>query len=926
MRSFVRQLCTFAFFCAFAAVSATAAAENLIFETASARWRIGPNGASESLIDKATGRQRLISGARPFASVRKGGAWFPVTSLVRNKDLYRASFGESGVMADYRISALRSFFVIELVHLYGDGVEEARFAELNVNLTANVGGTLNVRWDNDFAVGLLGLSPRVHARPAGSGSLQASSYSEFGLHGERAALIATPPAQFLNCVKEAERRFNLPSPTINGRRAKASRDVRTSYLFTNLTEGNVEETIRWARLGGFKYILVYNTTWAASAGSYEVNRDNFPRGEASLKATVSKCHAAGLKVGLHMVTSVVSKKDPLVRPKPDPRLLKHAESFLAADVSATEENIPIVRRGVPTRAQPERRLESRVDIQIDDEIIRADSVDDTLRHTKSARGYAGTEAAEHKAGAKVHYLVQRANSYLVDLRTSLINDVADRVAGIVNRCRFDMIYFDAGELNDANGPSWFWVGRQQDEICRRIRRDVLVEGSGWTHWTWHWFSRLVCDDYAAVAPKEYLDYHKIPDSWRQFHRNFMPSNLGWWGFLDDKPDRPATLPDEVENYAVRMLAFDSPGALETTLGILQSNRRSEEMLKTLRDYEQLRLSGAVPQLVREKLREGEWHLTRDATGAALRPIEYRQQRAEFPGEIRIGNRFGKQPIKFRLKAQPNLAPTGDKRNIVLLPRSAAMELKVPDAKAAMPGALATRIRFSERASDQVVSPLIVADAPGADTEGGAPLNLLQHRALAVEIAVNAPEVSGDGSPAVLNVQLETGAGMYRDHYINLDFAGQRTVVLPEPTTERMLPEFRAHQANYPYKHAMYHFNYKDVVAVNLRWMRASQDGVRCEIRSLEALSESSTALKNPRISIGETQLTIQHEFRDGDYVELSDDGPMRIFGANGALIAEQPQVGDVPTLAPGENSVQLDYEGSGAAKLTTITMGDRVWP
>ena len=48
-----------------------------------------------------------------------------------------------------------------------------------------------------------------------------------------------------------------------------------------------------------------------------------------------------------------------------------------------------------------------------------------------------------------------------------------------------------------------------------------------------------------------------------YQRSFMPSELGWWGFLSATPDHPATMPDEVEYYAVRMLALDAPVSLET---------------------------------------------------------------------------------------------------------------------------------------------------------------------------------------------------------------------------------------------------------------------------------------------------------------------------------------------------------------------------
>src|SRR5471032_3153215 len=107
-----------------------------------------------------------------------------------------------------------------------------------------------------------------------------------------------------------------------------------------------------------------------------------------------------------------------------------------------------------------------------------------------------------------------------------------------------------------------------------------------TYWTWHIFSRGTCDDYAAVAVKQYLDYHKIADSWRGYRDILLPTDLGWLGFLQDTTDHAATTPDEVEYYAVRLLALDSGGSLETNLTALKANGRTEEMLKLLGEYEQ----------------------------------------------------------------------------------------------------------------------------------------------------------------------------------------------------------------------------------------------------------------------------------------------------------------------------------------------------
>ncbi len=874
-------------------------------ETDFARLAFSAEASLTSLLEKNSNQNWLAAGPRAFASVKKAGKYFPATGLTHAGDSWHVQFGPADVAVDFRITPAAHYVLFELVRVQGEGVQEVRFADLQVTCRENAGWWLGACWDEKFAVALFGLSDRVNVQLLGNGALAASVYSEFGMEGQRVVLVAAPTARFLDVVQEVERDFGLPSPKLGGQWAKTSRAVRTGYLFTDLTEANADETIHFAQLGGFGYIMTYDSTWSKSLGSYPINTRNFPGGEASLKATVDKCHAAGLKVGLHCLTSFVGKNDPLVQPRPDPRLLKDDQATLAADID--EKATEIVAAGslasFPTEGAFYGDTKAGFDIQIDDELIQYRSISGSGTNTflKCTRGFAGTRAAPHQAGAKIHHLVERYGCYLADLHTTLKGEISDRIAGVINRCGFDMIYFDGGECNMANGPFWYWVSQQQDDTCRRVTRELLVQGSGGTAWTWHWFARGCCDDFAAIAPKQYLDYHKIADSWMYYRQSFLPADLGWWGFLADEPDHPATMPDEVEYYAVRMLALDTPVSLETNLAALKRNGRTEEMLKRLGEYERLRLGGTVPQAVREKLRTGQWHWVHQGDKAAFAPIRYEVQRVNAPGELRVTNGLGAQPLKFRLQVVPTLAPAGDKSNLVLLHAEPATELSLPASNAPMPGAQASRTDFAS------------------------PLNLLHHRGLAVRLRVEGPPLASNEPPAVLNVQLEAGGKTYRDHYIDLDFTGERTVLLPEPTTERMLPEFRPAHASYEFKAAMYGFNYGHIIALNLRWMRLPKDqSIKCIVTSVEALAESEAVLKQPVVTINEKTLTIPLDLKVGDYAEYGADGALAVFDRNGALLSSLPRGEDGPILQAGANRIGLRAGSPASVKLTLITIGEGI--
>lgn len=885
--------------------SLATAQENLV-ETRAFQYAVSTNATTQCLVEKKTKHNWLSPDRRPFATVKKTGKYFPATRLTRDAKLWRVEFGGADVQVEFRVTPRTRYVVLEITRVQGLGVEEIRFAETRVACKENAGWWAGTYWNEQYAVGLFGLSDRVNVNLLGNGTVAASVYPEFGMEGQGVALVAGPTPQFLDVVQQVERECGLPSPRIGGQWAKRSQAVRTSYLFTDLTEANADETIRYAKLGGFKYIMTYSGTWSTSLGSYLINTNNFPRGEASLKATVDECHKAGLKVGLHFLTSFVGKNDPLSRPKPDPRLLKDDEATLAADIDEKTAEIPATGSlaSFPTEGAFYGDTKAGFDLQIDDELIqyRAVGGPGTNVLLRCTRGYGGTRAAPHKAGAKIHHLVERYGCYLADLRTTLKDEIAERIAGVMNRCGFDMVYFDGGECNMANGPYWYWVSQQQDAVCRRFKREVLVQGSGGTQWTWHWFARGCCDDFAAVAPKQYLDYHKIADSWAHYTQGFMPAELGWWGFLADEPDHPATTPDEVEYYAVRMLALDTPVSLETNLGALRQNGRTEEMLKLLGDYETLRIgdgSGTASRSVwvgtaggtgsrsaptmslRDKLRTGEWH----RVGNRFAPIRYDVQRVSVPGELRVANSFSAQPLKFRLHAIPTLTPVGGKASITLLRGEQALG----SGQGPMPGALARRVEFPK------------------------PHDLLHHRALAVTLRTDSASTN-----AVLNVQLEAGGKTYRDHYIDLDFAGEKTIIIPEPTTERMLPEFRPAHANYAFKAAMYGFNYHNIVALNLRWMRAP---VACKVVAVEALAESDVVVKNPELAIGDTKLVIPVELKTGDYVEYWANGPARVFDRNGKQLATLNLPSSHAQLCAGETVITLSGSSNAAVEFTAITVG-----
>jgi hypothetical protein len=858
----------------------------------------------------------------PFASVKlKDGRTGDASSIRQESGFFRVEFNSVGVSARYKISSTADYIIIRLMSIDGPEPEELQLAQLQLAPLSNSGSWIVARWNDKIVVSMMGMSESVNTHLAEPSSILSSLHADFGLAGNGVAIIVSPTPSFMSDVHKFENDQNIPYCRLNGKWGKTSADVKTSYLFTNLTESNADDVIRYAKLGGFRYILIDVSAWAQSWGSYLINTSNFPDGEKGLASVVDRCHRAGLKVGLHMLTSLISKNDPLVRSHPA-MLFTNAEAILAHDIDEKE---TVISASAP--AGGFSKAGAIEDVRIGDELLqcaisRGSQADVVLNCT---RGAMGTIAVPHKSIDRIQGLPSYSGAYFADLNTVMMEKVSARIADLFNRHQLDMIYFDAGEINSIEGPYWYWAARQQMDIWKRIDHDFLVQGSGSTSWSWHIWCRNACDDQTVTAVKQYLDFHKIAGYAKYIKDNFVTAELGWWGIWDYAPDHRATTPDEAELPGIRSIAHDVAFFLETNVEKLKTNGRTEEMLQILSQCERLRLSGKVGTEARNKLRSGEWHLVEEGGKTEFYPVVYSNHLGSASGTINQTNEFKARPIRFRLEAMPVLSKPGDPANMILCDSKTGFAVGTPDTKNQESGFVAGRFEFVKGSGSQTQS--VFGLACGAKrTEGEhIALNLLKHRALAVTLKVeSAGLVSGD-LPGVLNIQLEA-AGPFRDHYINLDFTGERTVIIREPTSERLLPEFQ--HAVYSPKLALMGFDYSAVNAINIRWMRPMKEGspAKVSIIRVEALAENNATLQNPELLINNESLIIPAEFGTNDYAEFWGSGSIRIFDRNGHERMRLPQPDHIPILRNGANAITLKAAGDADIRLTAITLGDALSP
>lgn len=180
--------------------SMPSAAADFTFETDTVRLLVDAQGRAVSLQEKASKKEWLGNNATPLFAVKSKGKWHPSTSLRKDEGGYHAGFGQSGVTATYAITGHKDYIVFELTDLQGVDIKAIRLLHLRTEGLETSGHRLAVRWNERFAIVPLGLSPRVHANLGGRNAIAATVYPDFGMKGEKVALVAVPTERLMDTI------------------------------------------------------------------------------------------------------------------------------------------------------------------------------------------------------------------------------------------------------------------------------------------------------------------------------------------------------------------------------------------------------------------------------------------------------------------------------------------------------------------------------------------------------------------------------------------------------------------------------------------------------------------------------------------------------------------------------------------------------
>ncbi len=740
-------------------------------------------------------------------------------------------------------------------------------------------------------------------------SLRAECLAQYGTEGAGVAVSVCPAGRLAQAIEEVEAVAGLPSPRFDGRWSKTSPDVERSYLFINgMGVDDTDLVIDFARKCGFSTIMIGSGTWTHSEGHFPISEHYFPNGISDLKWTMNRFREAGFRPGLHFLGPSIHSTDAYVTPVPDRRLVHDFFTTLAADIDETADTIPSI---APPADFPEIEggyMGNSSILRIGDELIRygATSLEDPVGFVRCERGYLGTTASAHRQGEQIAHVKRSYNYFLHDMDTDMTAEVAARLAGIANEVGAGMLYFDGSEA--LQGPHWHYNAKLHQVFYEALGRDdILFQASSCSHYSYHILARQASADGFADW-KAYLD-ERLP-SFIWMENNLLPLDLGWYGIY-----RPDITPDQVEYVCQKALGYDCSVSIQINPQTIRNHPRIEDIIRIIRRYEDIRLSGGVPDELRAELRKPgvEFLLDQDEDESRLRRAVWSHELAidpEGPAEVplQVDPALGTASLGLEFRACRQIAPGPEYHDADvwmledfedLTPYGATggeltrQQIKDNEAGNTSEGVTQSFEAIEEGARVGTRCGSYTATSSRTDDGGwsavgrkfDAPLDLREHTALGLWL-------HGDESGARFKVQLRDARGMAQDYYIPVNFSGWRYIVLQRPEKPTPHP-----------------IEYHDISYLSL-YYNGIPAGKTCTvlvdgIKALRRVAEVTTAL--PRLAVDGEKLSLDARLGTDDVLVYrgGDRATIRRSGKPSEEVAVTGTVGPLPT---GEAALRLERD------------------
>lgn len=364
--------------------------------------------------------------------------------------------------------------------------------------------------------------------------------------------------------------------------------INASYYWSaNVNPGNIDRHLKYAKMAGFRTMLIYYTSFEDSygyrkIGNYEFNKTLYPNGKEYLKKMLDKI----ITPGVHFLHSHIGRDSKYVAPVPDYRLNLVTTFNLSGDLGMSDTTVYVEQNPEGTTMADVCRV-----LKVGTELISYENYTTTYpyKFTGCVRGIDETTVNSQPKGASIGLLDVRefgATSVYIDQRTSLQDEVAERIADIYD-AGFQFMYFDGSE--GVNPPFGYNVALAQYPVFKRLKPDPLfAEGAAKSHFSWHMLSgENAFDVFRPESLKE--EVRKWPaEEAPRMQEDFTRINFGWLGYWVPDETTVGTQPDMLEYVTSRAAAWNCPVSIQVNLIRFEKHPRTSDNMEVFRRWEEVR--------------------------------------------------------------------------------------------------------------------------------------------------------------------------------------------------------------------------------------------------------------------------------------------------------------------------------------------------
>lgn len=611
----------------------TVSSDDVLIENDEIRLIISQDGIAKSLMHKPTGTECLIGNKKvPISTITEPRPYQNEVKLAypNKKTTFKSNKvrkeGDKLVIgyelipweATVKIKTTPDYlaFTIEAFNLTEDygitmtepPISEMWFLRLPVRNLGHWGDWLNVIWDDKVAVNVIAADPCANAdSEEGDGYriLEAGVDEKVKLTGVTAALITCAKDDFLDKIAKVEEDYNLPQGVASRRHNLYNASY---YSASNVIPANVDEHIKYAKMGGFRLMKIGYSSFLESRGyrligNYNIYRPEYPNGKADLKAMLTRIKEAGITPGCHFLHSHIGRDSKYVTPDADHRLNLLRIFTLKQALGKKDSTIYVEQNPQNSTMAGNRKV-----LKIGTELIsyKGYTTSPPYMFYGCERGIDETTINAQPAGYMFGLLDVSefgATSVYIDQYSDLQDEVAAEIADLWD-AGFEFFYFDGSE--GVNPPFWYHVAGAQYRVFSKLKPEpVFAEGAAKTHFSWHMITGGNAFD---VFRPEKLKEETIKHPFREAPRmqdNFTRLNFGWLGYWLPGEKTIGTQPDQLEFVTSKAAAWDCPVSVSGNLNMLAQHPRTADNFEVFRRWEEARAQKWLTDEQKQMLRNPE---------------------------------------------------------------------------------------------------------------------------------------------------------------------------------------------------------------------------------------------------------------------------------------------------------------------------------